>query len=299
MMLCELLRRRSDLHLLAAGTDGRAAESRETELLNTADVVVLCLPSATAVRAVGRITNRDVRVLDLSSEHVLADGWTYGLPELNQEQREAIRSARRVSGTGCFAVGFVLALRPLVEWGVVDPAAPISVQGVGGYSAGGRRMIDRYESPRDGAPPSSVEVYGLDLRHPQVAEMRHHTGLRRAPLFAPWVGNFRRGTLVCVPLHRDWLRAGESPASLREALRDRYAGERMVSVRTRSGLTNSVALPSGVGWGVDLYVEGNDDHVLLFARLDNLAKGSAGAAVQNVNLMLGCEEYAGIDTGGA
>jgi N-acetyl-gamma-glutamyl-phosphate reductase len=295
LMLHEMVQKRTDLRLLASEVEGRAALERETDMLNAADVVVLCLPPAVAEKTLARITNPEVRVIDTSTAHGVADGWVYGLPELCPGQREAIRRACRVSGPGCFATGVVLALRPLVELGVLDSAAPVCVQGIGGYTAGGKRMVEWYEHPRDDTPLASVQVFGLNLDHAQVPEMHRHTGLQRPPLFVPCVGNFRRGTLVTIPLHRDWLRADASTASVREALRVRYAGERLVSVNTRGGLAGSVALSQVVGSGVELLVEGNDDHLLLLARLDNLGKGSAIAAIQNLNLLLGCDEFAGVD----
>jgi N-acetyl-gamma-glutamyl-phosphate reductase len=298
LVLHEMIQRRADLRLLAPEVQGRDALDRETELLNTADVVILCLPPAVAERTLARITNPDVRVIDTSTAHSAAAEWTYGLPELSSGQREAIRSANRVSGPGCFATGAILALRPLVEWGTLDPGAPVCVQGIGGYSAGGKRMIEWYEHPRDDETPALVQVFGLNLDHAQVPEMHRYTGLQRPPLFVPCVGNFRRGMLVSIPLHRDWLRTPAAPASVREALRERYAGERLVSVNARGGLAGSVALPQKIGCGAELYVEGNNDHLLLLARLDNLGKGSAVAALQNMNLLLGCDEFAGIETPG-
>jgi len=291
LVLHELVRQREDIRLLSREMQGRESLDRETELLNTADVVILCLPLGVVHKTVERITNLDVRVIDNSTAHSVAEDWVYGLPELNTAQRDTIRQARRVSGPGCFATGVILTLRPLVEWGIVDSSAPVCVQGIGGYSSGGKRMIEWYEQPQ-GSPAPVVQVFGLNLDHAQVPEMQHHTGLQRPPLFVPWVGQFRQGTLVSIPLHRDWLKAGISPSSVRESLRDRYAQERLVCVRTR-GLMSSISLPQAMGCEVELFVEGKD-HLLLVARLDNLGKGSAVAALQNMNLLLGCDEFAGI-----
>src|SRR5262245_31617613 len=193
-----------------------------TQLLNSAEVVILCLPPAAVEETLGRITSPDGKVIDNSSAHRISEGWEYGLPELDIGQRETIRRARRVSGPGCFATGFILALRPLVEWGIVEPRAPVCVQGISGYSAGGKRMIERFERPQGGLPAPFVQAHGLDLNHPQVSEMQHHARLQQPPLFAPLVGHFRRGMLVCISLHRDWLREWVSPASPREALYERY-----------------------------------------------------------------------------
>jgi N-acetyl-gamma-glutamyl-phosphate reductase len=295
LVLHELVRRRDDIRLLSSEGQGRDAPEREAELLNAADVVVLCLPPVAASKTLARITNPDVRVIDNSTAHSGADGWVCGLPELNPGQREAIRKGRRVSGPGCFATGAILALRPLVDGGLLDPGAPVCVQGISGYSAGGKRMVEWFERSRDGEAPF-VQIHGLNLRHAQVPEMQRHTGLTRPPLFVPWVGNFRRGMLVSIPLHRDWLRTIASLASVRAVLRERYADERLVTVKTAGGLTSSVALSGSLGCGVELFVEGNDDHLLLLARLDNLGKGSAIAAIQNMNLLLGCDEFAGVNT---
>jgi N-acetyl-gamma-glutamyl-phosphate reductase len=291
----ELVQKREDLRLLSPpGLRGPDALERETELLNTSDVAILCLPPAVIGEILGRITNPEVRVIDNSSAHRTSDGWVYGLPELDLGHREALCRARRVSGPGCFATGFILALRPLVEWGIVDPRAPVCVQGIGGYSAGGKRLIEWFERPAGGTTAPFVQVHGLDLNHSQVPEMQLYARLQRPPLFVPLVGHFRRGMLVCITLHRDWLGKSVTPASLREALQECYARERLVSVKTRSALESSIPLPQVMGCGVELYVEGNNDHLLLVARLDNLGKGSAIASIQNMNLLLGCEEFAGI-----
>jgi N-acetyl-gamma-glutamyl-phosphate reductase len=299
LVLHALVQPREDLCLLSLPDPReRDAVERETELLNSAEVVILCLPPVGVEEALGRITNPNVKVIDNSSAHRISEGWVYGLPELDIGQREAIRRARRVSGPGCFATGFILALRPLVEWGLVDPRAPVCVQGIGGYSAGGKRMIARFERPQGGQAAPFIQVHGLDLNHAQVPEMQHHARLQRPPLFVPLLGHFRRGMLVCIPLHRDWLGGGVSPATLREALRERYARERLVSVKTRPMLERSILLPQTMGCGVELYVEGNDEHLLLLARLDNLGKGSAIASIQNMNLLLGCDEFAGMVVSG-
>ena len=297
LVLHELMRRRADVRVLTP-PDGSASEryepEREAELLNAADVAVLCLPPVVVPDALARVTNPAVRVIDTSTRHSVAEGWAYGLPELAPGQRDEVRAAARVAGPGCFATGAVLALRPLIEWGVLDPAAPVCVHGVGGYTAGGKRMVERFERPA--APPPAMQIHGLDLHHPQVLEMQRRTGLQKPPLFVPLVGNFPRGTLVSVPLHRDWLAPSTSVASVRAALTARYADERLVSVKVR-GLTGSIALPPTPVRGVELFVEGDDD-LLLVARLDNLGKGSAVAALQNLNLLLGCDEFAGIDNTG-
>jgi N-acetyl-gamma-glutamyl-phosphate reductase len=295
LVLHELVRPRTDLHLLAPDVQGRDALDRETELLNAADVVVLCLPPAAVSAALARITNPSVRVIDNSTVHSTANGWVFGLPELHPGQRSAIRTAHRVAGPGCFATGVILALRPLVDRRLLDPTAPVCIQGIAGYSAGGKRMVEWYEWPRDGAAQPPVKVFGLNLHHAQVPEMQRYTGLQKPPLFVPWVGHFPRGVLVSIPLHRDWLGTAATPASVREALQERYASERLVSVPARNGLVSSLALSATMGRGAELFVEGNEEHLLVLARLDNLGKGSAIATIQNMNLLLGCNEFAGLE----
>ena len=227
---------------------------------------------------------------------------TNGFPELTAAQRARIAGSHRVSNPGCYPTGLLALVRPLRERGLLPPAAPLSVHAISGYSGGGRRMIESYEQPAPGGRPQNFGAYGLTLKHKHVDEMRTHGLLDVAPLFAPAVGYFRRGMLVHVPLQLDALPRPTTGAELHAALAEHFAGERFVSVRRVNdthGLREGAFLePEALNGSnrMELFVFANEEarQVLLVARLDNLGKGASGAAVQNLNLMLGLREHEGL-----
>ena len=264
-------------------------------------MVVLCLPDDAAREAVRLISSRHVRVLDASTAHRVADGWVYGLPELDAAQRARIRGAARVSNPGCYPTGFVLLVRPLVDAGLVPGDARLSCHAVSGYSGGGRRLIERYEA-RSAAHPQAlwnVRPYGLGLDHKHRPEMARYSGIDRAPVFSPMVGHFAQGMLTMIPLHADTLGEGANAETVHACLEGRYRDEPCVGVHP---LRDEEALDAGFldplranGTNrIDLFVYGSDDQALLVARLDNLGKGASGAAVQNLNIMIGAEELCGL-----
>lgn len=297
------LRERSDLQLLEIDPRHRKDPSARRDLLNAADVVVLCLPDEAAQEAVAAIETPSVRVLDASSAHRTAPGWTYGLPELAPTQRGAIAGARLVANPGCYPTGFLLLLRPLVDAGLVPADAAITVHALSGYTGGGRALVERYEANAAAGERLAPRSYALGLGHKHLPEMRLHAGLAEAPLFSPMVGDFARGMLVHVPLTAAQCRPGTTPEALAAALAERYAEEPCVHVHAAGApdaLVDGGFLDPEARNGsnaVDLMVFGHARQQLLVARLDNLGKGAGGAAVQNLNLMLGCPEYTGVDTG--
>lgn len=299
------LRDRSDLQLLEIDPQRRKDPSARRDLLNAADIVVLCLPDEAAREAVALIEHPAVRVLDASSAFRTAPDWVYGLPELAGDQREAIAGAPRVSNPGCYPTGFVLLLRPLVEAGLVRADAALTVHALSGYTGGGRALVDRYEAQAAADVRVAPRSYGLGLAHKHLPEMRHHAGLAEAPLFTPMVGDFARGMLVHVPLTAPQRHGGTTPAELTDVLARRYRDEPCVHVHEAGApevLVDGGFLDPEARNGsnaVDLMVFGHEDQQLLVARLDNLGKGAGGAAVQNLNLMLGREEFTSVDTGRA
>ncbi|HYF22304.1 MAG TPA: N-acetyl-gamma-glutamyl-phosphate reductase [Caulobacteraceae bacterium] len=286
---------RDDLELLTLGERRRDPEARR-EALNAADAVILCLPDDAAREAVAMIERPGVKVVDASTAYRTHPAWVYGFPELDAAQRAAVEGATRVSNPGCYPTGFIALVRPLVKAGLVPADFPLSVNAVSGYSGGGKAMIAEFEDVQ-GAPP--YRAYGLSLKHKHVPEMTLHAGLTRPPLFAPAVGAYRQGMLVEVPLHLSALPETPSIERLHGALVQAYDGARFVEVaelettEAMSGLT-----PEGLNGTnrlrLHLFGDRGGEQARLVALLDNLGKGASGAAVQNLNLMLGRDEGLGL-----
>jgi N-acetyl-gamma-glutamyl-phosphate reductase len=289
------------VRLLEIEPERRKDAERRRELINEADAVFLCLPDAAAREAVALVdpSNTRTRIIDASTAHRVADGWTYGLPELSPEQRRAIRGARRVAVTGCHAAGFILALAPLVAAGLVPRDYPVACHSLTGYSGGGKKMIADYEAARDSRALDAARMYALGLVHKHLPEMRAYTGLAHAPVFVPIVDNFYKGMAVSVPLHLRLCAPGTTRARIHEALVEHYRGERFVQVMPLDAESNTDggffdALAANDTNRNDVFVFGNDERVLVVSRLDNLGKGASGAAVQCMNLMLGFDEGAAL-----
>lgn len=294
----EVLASRDDIELLRIDADKRKDSAERARLLNAADVAFLCLPDAAAKEAAALVTNPKTCLIDASTAHRTQPGWVYGLPELEAGQRERLRQSKRIANPGCHASAFVLLLRPLVDAGLVQANQPISATSITGYSGGGKKMIEQYQA---GGDPrlTSPRPYALKLTHKHVPEMTAHTGLAVRPAFMPIVANFYKGLSVHVPLHLAQLKAGMGAHSLREALAERYAGERFIRVMP---LSDPATLEDGYfdvqacndTNRVDLFVFASDEQALLVARLDNLGKGASGAAVQCMNVHLGVDEGLGL-----
>lgn len=283
---------RADLQFISLPDDRRKDASARREAMNAADAVILCLPDAAAIEAVSMIDSPTTRVIDASTAFRTAEGWTYGFAEMDPAQRAAIAGSTRVSNPGCYPTGFIALVRPLVRAGIVPADWPVSVNAVSGYSGGGKAMIAEFETA---AAPQPFRAYGLSLSHKHVPEMTRHTGLGRDVLFAPAVGNFRQGMLVEVPLHLSALPGTPTVESVHAVLSQAYDGSRFVDVvpldvtEAMSGLD-----PQGLNGTnrMRLHVFGDrrGGQVRLVALLDNLGKGASGAAVQNLNIMLGLDE---------
>jgi N-acetyl-gamma-glutamyl-phosphate reductase len=297
----EWLADRDDIDVLSLPEEDRRDADARKELLDEADLVVLCLPDHVAGEAAAWADESGTKVIDASTAHRVADGWTYGLPELKPSQREAIREETHVSNPGCYATGLILGLRPLIEEGLLPEDAPITVHALSGYSGGGKGLIAKWEEPDselDSLPFESP--YALEREHKHVPEMTRYSGLLRDPQFVPSVGPFITGMRVEIPLHRAILPDVATAEAISSVLANRYAGEKFVRVNS---IDDSLAYadpafdPRAANDTnrIDLSVLPNElGHVLLIAQLDNLGKGASGSAIQNMNLMLGLPEDAGL-----
>jgi N-acetyl-gamma-glutamyl-phosphate reductase len=300
LQIRERLSGRRDLELLAIAPEHRKDSSARAEVLNAADLVILCLPDGAARESVSLIRNVRTRVIDASTAHRVAEGWTYGFPELAPGQRTRIAAASRVANPGCWPTGFLALVRPLVDAGVIPTDWPLSVHGVSGYTGGGRPMIAQFE---DAAAPdhtdTAFKIYAANLRHKHVPEMRVHAGLTRAPLFTPAVARLPQGMIVEVPLPLAVLPGSPRLADIWAILGAAYEDARFVSVASpdEAAALSGLEAESLAGRnGMRLFVFGDDDlgQARLVALLDNLGKGAGGAAVQNLNLMLGFDEGEGL-----
>ena len=304
------LAERADLEVVSIDPARRKDADARAELLNGVDMVVLCLPDDAAREAVSLISSNSVRVIDASTAHRVHDGWAYGFAEMDRDQRGKIAGSTRVANPGCYPTGFIGLVRPLVAAGLLPADFPVTVNAISGYSGGGRSLIEEMDQPVTSGTNDAYRPYGLTLAHKHLGEMRAYGGLQHPPVFAPSVGRFAQGMIVEVPLQLWALPGKPDPADLHSALQAAYAGERFVAVASGAeclALQKSRAGAAGYVRELDpealngtnemkLYVFGNAEgtQARLVAVLDNLGKGASGAAVQNLNLMLGPEEAAGL-----
>ncbi|MBE9076496.1 N-acetyl-gamma-glutamyl-phosphate reductase [Romeria aff. gracilis LEGE 07310] len=302
------LSQRSDIDLISIDPAHRKDPAERAKLLNAADVAILCLPDAAAREAVSWVTQPSVKLLDASTAHRTADDWVYGFPELTADQRSKIASASRVSNPGCYPTGFIACLSPLVSAGLIPTDFPVTVNAISGYSGGGNKLIDQYESfHAEAAGTESIQPYspyGLSFGHKHVKEMQQYTGLSHTPVFVPAVGDFKQGMVVQIPLPLWTLDSPPTGQKIHDTLAQHYQAEPFVQVAPysepsvlRDG-TFLEAKTANQTNQVQLFVFANDEsqEALLIARLDNLGKGASGAAVQNLNIMLGLPESAGLET---
>lgn len=287
-----LLADRNDLEVISVPVERRKELAARKEFLNAADVAILCLPDDAAKESVALIENDTTRVIDASTAHRIADGWTYGFPEMDAAQMKAIAVSKRVANPGCWPQGPIAGLRPLISAGLLPADLPVSVSGISGYSGGGRQMIEDYEAQGEESP--EFLPYGLMLKHKHVPELRAYAKLAHDPIMQPAVGNFAQGMITIVPLQLGRLAKVPTGAQLHAALADHYAGLKggVVEVAPLVDFERSGDIQPEIYNGTNkmkLYVSANDSRAqaLLIAVYDNLGKGASGAAVQNLDLMLG------------
>lgn len=279
----------SSVDVRSIDADVRKDPSARKALMAEVDIIVLCLPDDAAREAVALADSLGAdapKIVDASTAHRVAEDWVYGFAELNSEQASRIRNANRVANPGCYPTGAIALLRPLTDAGLLPPDTPVSINAVSGYSGGGKSMIQSYD---DGTAPA-FELYGLGLEHKHVPELLAYSGLSRRPIFVPSVGNFRQGMLVSIPLHLSALPGQLKAAAIEDALNAHYkdaAGVKVLPARDHKGRIDPLKLNNTDAMELFVFANPEQDQAVLVARLDNLGKGAAGAAVQNIQLMLG------------
>ena len=295
----ERLSVRKDIEFIEIPVEKRKDPKARRKLLNEADIVFLCLPDDAARESVSLIANKSVCVIDGSTAHRVTDGWVYGFPELKQAQRTLIKNSKRIVVPGCHATGFISLLFPLVSKGIVAPDYPVTSYAIAGYSGGGKSMIADYEGKNPHEDILNPRPYSLGLNHKHVPEMTKYSGLTQAPLFNPTVVNVYNGEIIFVPLVVRYLIKQLSAAEIRAVMAEYYSGERFIKVIpfpaddylengfmtfTKCNGTNNL----------EIFIFGDQEKILLAARFDNLGKGSSGAAVQDMNIVLGLPEHTGL-----
>ena len=296
LQIRERLEKRSDIELLRIDEDKRHDSAERKKFLNAADVAFLCLPDDGAREAAAMVENPDTCIIDASTAHRTAEGWTYGFPELSGEQRAAIQASRRIANPGCHATGLISSTAPLVRMGILPADYPLTCFSLTGYSGGGKKMIAEYEAPERDERLASGRLYALTQKHKHLPEMVKVCGLAHPPVFVPVVEDFYKGMATTILLQSALLAKPVTGQELRDALAEYYAGQRFVSVAPYGGDESVLFASTLAGTNrLRLVVAGNDGQITVTALFDNLGKGASGAAVQNMNIMLNFEETEGLN----
>ncbi len=295
----ERFQKRDDIELLPIDPERRKDPEERKRLIHASDITFLCLPDEAARESVALAEKEDAVIIDASTAHRTEAGWAYGFPELSDAHKTAIQKGKRIAVPGCYATGFISLVYPLVAGGILPKSYPVSSFAISGYSGAGKKTIAAYESGDRPKELSSGREYALTQQHKHLKEMKKITGLERTPLFSPIIDDYYSGMVVSVPLYVDLLAKKESVESLLQYFAEYYQNKRFIQVSAGDDETAASGFLAGnglSGWdGLKIYVTGNEERMILSAQFDNLGKGASGAAIQCMNIVLGCDEAKGLD----
>ncbi len=290
---------RDDIELLPIASELRKDVKERKRLINESDITFLCLPDDAARESVSLVENENVRIIDTSTAHRTLEGWAYGFPELSKRHRQNIKEGKRIAVPGCYATGFITIVYPLIAGGVLPKDYPVSAFALSGYSGAGKKTIAVYEAEEREKELDAPREYALTQNHKHLKEMQKITDLDKAPLFSPIICDYYRGMLLTTPFYTGMLSGAQTPEKVHEFLSEYYSGKKFVRVMPlgkEADYNGFLAGNACAGWdGIEIYVTGNEDRLLVSTRFDNLGKGASGAAIQCLNIMLGCEEERGLN----
>ncbi len=294
----ERLNSRKDIEILSIPEENKKDPKIKKEFLNSADIVFLCLPDEAAKESISLIENKNTKVIDASTAHRTNPEWTYGLVEYEKSHREKIKNSKRICVPGCHATGFILGLYPLVKNKIVPDNYPITAHSITGYSGGGKKLIEKFETNQNKISWKSTRHYALTLTHKHLPEMTKYTLLKEKPIFTPIVGNFYNGMAVGIPLHKKLLSKSVNLKDIYEILSEHYENEIFIKVHEGKDelLEEGYFDPTACNEtnNAEIFVFGNDEQFLILTRLDNLGKGASGAAIQIMNILINADEKSGL-----
>lgn len=290
---------RDDIELMKIDPELRKDPKERGKMINSSDITFLCLPDVASKESVSLIENENVKIIDTSTAHRTDADWAYGFPELNKTQREKIRNSKRIAVPGCYATGFISIAHPLVATGMINSDYPVSSFALSGYSGAGKKAIAVYESEEKPADFNSPREYALSQQHKHLKEMKAISGLKNTPIFCPVVDDYYSGMFVSLPFYTDMMNGKPTPEKVHEMFAKYYEGEKFIHVMpfgSEEETNGFIAANVRSGWdGLELFVTGNEDRIVVTTRFDNLGKGASGAAVQCMNIILGCDEAKGLN----
>ena len=290
---------RDDIEIIPISPEKRKDVEERKRLINQSDITFLCLPDAAARESVSLVENENVKIIDTSTAHRTEAGWAYGFPELSELHRSHIKEGKRIAVPGCYATGFISLVYPMIAKNVMPADYPVSAFGLSGYSGAGKKVIAAYEAEERPIDFDAPREYALTQEHKHLKEMQKITGLEKKPLFSPVICDYYSGMVMSVPLYTHMLQGASSPAEVHKLFSEFYAGEQFIRVMpldAQAGEGNMLAGNGCSGWdGLRIFITGNEERIVLSSQFDNLGKGASGAAIQCLNIMLGCEENKGLN----